>query len=412
VTNRKVSLVTSPSPDSDPPWDLWAGSDRRTIAHQSSGTNLQPTVDFTGPLHEMTEGLPEASARKVAIAAKHVWHSGVAGVSVTNVITPNKIQATDFEGSTDNWIGRILSALSDYSDGSAPLWNFTVTAFDSASGTFTVTPDCVRLTSADSVQMGDVLIVRSIATSATANSVTDTMWNNFVSRNQFNSPGLRPDEEKGRVARIRYGTGAGQYRFITGNTDIQITVNPDWDTIPDHTSIITVEAADWLYQARTSDLQVPTEGSRVEIRMPVANLVNEVALVGAFLVDDQDRLSDELVAPMREIFIYGQPPGVRVVGPGTGPWPTFPEDQTIRADTSGNDITIQLLSINDYQGRTLYVSNDNGPHNATVLCMAGEALFDGKTSVTLAPNETVRVTAGGSQTLVSSIRWGNRRRRR
>jgi hypothetical protein len=403
VTNRKVTLTVSNSPDADQAWDLWAGNDRRTIGLQSSGTNIQPTVDFLGPIHPMTEGMPEAAARKVAIAAKHVWHSGVAGVSVTGVTAPNQIQCNEFSGSTDNWAGppgRILSALADLSDGSAPLWNFTVTDFDSASGTFTVTPDCVRPDPADSVQVGDVLIVRSFGISATANSVTDPMWDNSVARHDFNSPGLRPSEEIGRICRILFGTGAGQYRYIVDNDATKVTVTPNWDTQPDATSVIIVEAADWIYQTESSDLNVQTEGTRVEIRMRVENLRNEVALVAGFLVDDQGRYSDELVAPMREIFIYAQPPLVRMVGPEkldpttSGPWTVNPTDQTIRADTSANDVSIDLLPLADYNGRTLYVSNDNGPNNAIILAADGEFLFDGNTSITLAPMETVRITAG------------------
>lgn len=396
VTNRKVTLTVAASPDSDPPWDLYAGTDRRTIGWQSSGTNVQPSTDFLGPIHPMTKGLPESAARKVAIAAKKVWHSGVAGVSVTGVTAPNKIQSNDFEGSTDDWVDSMMTALADQSDGSAPLWNFVVTAFDSATGTFTVEPDCVRATPEDSVQEGDVLIMRSWAVTADATSVTDPLWNNSVARNQFGSPGLKPGEEVGRICRILRGVGAGQYRYIVANTATTITVSPAWDVIPNLDSMVIVEAADWIYQAETSDLQVPTEGTRIEIRMRVENLRNEVALVAGFLVDDQGRYSDESVAPMREIFVYAQPPVVRVVGPdATAPWLTLPTDQTIRVDTSGtDDVTVQLLPKADYQGRTLYVVNDTGPHNAIVLCADGETLFDGNTSVTLAPMETVRVTSG------------------
>jgi hypothetical protein len=128
--------------------------------------------------------------------------------------------------------------------------------------------------------------------------------------------------------------------------------------------------------------------------MPVENLKNQVALVAGFLIDDQDRWSDEAVAPLREIFIYGQPPTVRWVGPGAGPWETLPTDQTIRGDTSTNDITVTLLPIAQYQGRTLYLVNDTGTFNMIVECTAGEFLFDGESSLTLLPAETVRVTAG------------------
>ena len=408
VTGQKVTLTVSPSPDSGQPWDLWAGNDRRAIAWQSSGMNVQPIVNFLGPIHPMTKELPEAAARKVAIAAKKVWHSGVAGVTVTGVTAPNKIQCDDFVrafgdngGPLDNWVGSVLTALADQSDGSAPLWNFVVTAFDQASGTFTVSPDCVRADPADSVQEGDVLIVRSFAVETTPLTVRDPMWDNFVARNQFNSAGLRPNEEVGRILRIVRGPGAGQYRYITANTADTITIATTWDVMPTLNSAMIVEAPDWIYQTESSDLDVLVEGTRVEIRMRVENLSNEVALVAGFLVDDQGRYTDEIVAPMREIFIFAQPPGVRLMGPGTiDPatnliWTVMPEDQTIRVDTSGTeDVTVQLLPLADYHGRTLYFSNDNGPNNAILITTDGELLFDGNTTITLGPGETVRVTAG------------------
>jgi hypothetical protein len=401
VTGRKLTLTVSESIDADSPWDLWAGDDRRTIAWQSSGMDVGPSVDLLGPIHEMTRGLPEASARKVGIAAKHAWHSGVAGVAVSGVTAPNRIQSNDFVGSLDNWIGRPVSALADLSDGSAPLWNFTVTAFDSATGTLTVSPNCVVASPADSVQIGDVLIVRSIGQTATANSVDDPMWNNWISQQQFATPGLALDEEKGRICRILRGKGAGQYRYITGNTHTTINVNPPWDILPDTSSIIIVEAPDWIYQAETSNLAVPVEGSRIEIRMPVSNLKNQVAVVGGFLIDDQERWSDEAVAPLREIFVYGQPPLVRVIGPqaldpSTGQfWTVYPDDQTIRVDTAANDVTILLPPLAFYQGRSLLILND-GPNQTVINFTPPDTSVDGAPGVTITSDGgTVRITAGG-----------------
>jgi predicted 2-oxoglutarate/Fe(II)-dependent dioxygenase YbiX len=70
-------------------------------------------------------------------------------------------------------------------------------------------------------------------------------------------------------------------------------------------------------------------------------------------------------------------------------------DQTLRADTSANDVTVQLLPLDEYQGRALFVVNDNGPHNVIVNPAAGEVLFDGTTSLTVVPVQTARLTAGG-----------------
>jgi len=399
LNNQRVTLTVALSPDGDK-WDLYVGTDRRAMGFQQTGDPPQTIINFDGPIHPMTYGMPEAAARKIGIAAKHVIHSGIAGMLVTGVTGPNQIQSNDFIGSADNWVGRWLTALVREGDGTAPLWNFTVSAFDGSTGTMTVTPDCIRLDGGgavdptQSVQPGDVLIVRQVGVSADLNSVTDPMWNNFVARNQFNSPGLKPDAEKGNIYRILRGTGAGQWRYISGNTATTINVAPPWTTIPDATSVLIVEEASWSLPSQTGDLSVATLGTMIQIRMRVENLRNEVALVKGFIIDNQGLESDESVAPMRELFVFGEPPAVRVVGPDPGPWATLPTDQTIRIDTSANDVTVQLLPIAAYQGRTLYLSNDNGPNNGIVLCADGEFLFDGLNSNTLGPTETMRLTAG------------------
>jgi hypothetical protein len=400
--DQAVVVDVAPAAGTWAGYDVWAGFDRRIIGWQSGAAGPPPSsITIPGPIHPMTRGLPEAAARKVRIAAKHVWHSGVAGVLVTGVTAPNQIQCNDFirtptdnGGPLDNWVDSMLTTVADQSDGSAPLWNFVVSAFDHATGTFTVFPDCVRATPEDSVQEGDVLIVRSFAVIADANSVTDPLWNNFVARNQFGSPGLRPGEEVGRICRILRGTAAGQFRYITGNTDTTITVSPPWAVIPDANSMVIVEAANWIYSAETNDLAVAHDGYRVELRMSTANLADRVALVGGFLVDDRGRQSHEQVAPMRELYIFGQPPTVRVVGPDPGPWQSLATDHTIRADTSANDVTVQLSPLYVYQGRRLYLVNDSGPFNLIVTCFEGEYLFDGANMVTVGPYETVKVTAG------------------
>ena len=394
-TDRALELHIVPSSGTWTGYDVWAGLDRRRIGWQFGGSGPVPlTLQIQGPIHPMTQAVPNPSARAVEIAAKHVWHSGIAGVLVKEVPANNQMVSTDFIGSTDNWIGRILTALADQSDGSAPLWNFTVTAFDSATGTLTVFPDCVRALPEDSVQASDVLIVRSIATSATANTVTDTMWDNFVSRTQFNHAGLVPGDEVNRVVRILRGKGAGQYRSIIANTELELTVTPDWDVIPDQTSIVIVEEADWVYTSQSSKLSVSHTGVDVDIRMRVDNLRDRVALVGGFLVDDQGRRSDESFAVYREIYIFGQPPTVRVVGPAEGPWDALPTDHTLRADTSAGLVVIQLPPLYVYQGRPLLVFNDgDGP--VRIDAYPDETFYDGSTSIDLTgKGNSVRITAG------------------
>jgi len=408
LSSQKVTLdLAPPATGSFSGWDVWAGNDRRLIGWQQSGTGSLPlSVDLLGPLHPMTQGMPEADARRVRIAAKQIWHSGVAGMLVTaapgdgttigDSLATNQIQCNDFIGSTDTWVNRYVSALADFSDGDAPLWNFKITAFDQATGIITISPD----PAGDPIGVGDVLVVRTWADSVTTDgtTVTDPLWNNSVARNQFQSPGLKPGEEPGRVLRILRGKGQGQFRLITANDATSITVSPGFAILPNKTSVLVVEAADWAYTSESSDVNVPAPGAMVQIRMRLDNLRDHVALVGAFLVDSQDRQTDEAVAVFREIYIFGQPPIVRVIGPDPkdpdgNTWQAFETDHTIRVDTSANDITMQLPPLYVYAGRTLTIWND-GAGVVTINAYPGETFWDGSTSMTLDTQGTsLKVTA-------------------
>jgi hypothetical protein len=392
-TSQKITITTEPGTDPWDGWDLWAGLDRRRLSNQQLGASgaLPTTINITGPLLDWTQGLPDASAWGVKVACKQVWHGAVCGLRVDGVTPPNQIQCNDFYGSTNPWLGRTAFVISNV-DGAVPLWNFTITAFDGSTGTITVTPNIVH--GLDSVQVDDVLGVYAQAHSATANTITDPMWDNSVNIQQFDSPGFVPSAEVGRLVRILRGTGAGQVRWISANDATTLTVIPNWDTIPDSTSIFIVEAADWRHVAETSEMGVPHGGINVEIRVPVPNLANDVVLVGGFLVNTDATSTDEQFAAYRMIYIFGQPPVVRIVGPAAGPYTMAITDQTIRCDTSANAITINLLPIDQYMGRTLLIFND-GANPVVVNCAAGETLFDGSASIGIpAFGNALKVTAG------------------
>jgi hypothetical protein len=46
----------------------------------------------------------------------------------------------------------------------------------------------------------------------------------------------------GHLVKITAGTGAGQIRYITGNTSSQLSIGPNWATAPDNTSVFTLLA--------------------------------------------------------------------------------------------------------------------------------------------------------------------------
>ena len=400
VSNQKVTLTVSAATDASlVHYSIFAGTDRRRMAWQFGGSGQPPgTIDMAGPVIDNTAGLPEGAAVGLRIAAKHVWHAGIAGLLVNGVTGPNQIQCNDYMNSTDNWVNQLVFVCSN-KDGEVPLWNFKVTAFDAPSGTLTVSPNCVTSDPTQSVQPGDVLIVYSRPTSADATSITNTMWNNSVNRQQFPlSAGMDPGAEVGRIVRILRGTGAGQWRFVTANSALTHTISPQWDVIPDATSLYIVEEPGWPSVSPTSQLIVPHYGLRSSMYVKVPNLTEEVALVGGFLVDTEGQQTDDAVGTFRMIYVFGQPPTVRLVGPDGGPFDVEVTDQTIRCDTSANDVLLTLPALAVLQGRSLLIVND-GTNSVIVSTTAPDTFPDGlSTDVTVAAAGTIRITAGGIYT--------------
>src|SRR5215472_2057394 len=175
-------------------WELYAGLDRRSLARQAGGSGAVPaTYTFNGPVHPYTLGIPTPYAQYVQVGVKHVFHAGVAGLRVDSPPTTNTIQSDDFIGSNDPWNGRIVSIIGDATTGRTELLNYSITAFDSSTGTITVSPNCVISGDPEhSVEQNDVLIVRSLPASVSSDNltITDPLWNNSVGLAQSgNAPG-------------------------------------------------------------------------------------------------------------------------------------------------------------------------------------------------------------------------------
>ena len=418
VLERLISRSTLPG------WSLFVGTDPRRLSQQvdARSTALPSTYTFSASWLAFGRGVPNYYARKVRVKAKEVEHSGVAGLQIFDVLPPNQIYVPEFIGSDDAWVGQLVSVVADASDMSVPLWNFTITGFDAAEGIMTLSPDCVRGTPEDSVQPNDVMIVRARPTAATASTITNTLWQNDIARWQHAeaADGLIPNAEIGLVIRIIAGKGAGQRRTIVSNTNIMHVVDRDWDVVPDATSVYIVEYPDWVYQTESSVFQCDQPDSTIELDLHVDNLQGLVALVGGFLVDEQEYETAEEAAVFREIFLFGQPYDVRTVKDAP-PEEWFTTDQTVRIDTDEKDEVYTLPPLLTVRGRALLIIND-GDHEARVRMQEGETFYDGSTEILLAhKGDMIRVTAAGEKYATPMAgraaggvwnRWGRNRHHR
>jgi hypothetical protein len=376
-----------------PGYGLWAGTNIRVMSQQISDndTPLPAAIEFSGPLQLRTRGAPNSQIAKIRIKAREVWHSGVAGIQVQRIEAPNKIFTSELHGSDDPWFGEYLSVVSDASDLSAPLWNFQIIDFDNGgldplAACFTVYPDCVTEGDPDnSVAEGDVMIIRSRATSATKNTITNTLWANDVAESQFGAgEGLHEQEETGLTIMVIAGKGKGQIREITDNDHLTHTVTPDWEVIPDTTTVYIVTLSDWPYRSETVVKNIALENRRIYIGTRIANSMDHVLLVGGFAVDTAGNETREDLACYREIYVYGEPYQVRTT--------MLPEedialhDHTLRVDTTDGDVTVNLPWLKDVFGRKFLVVNDGtgaAPGRAIIQTVHDDEFQSGEEEVIL-----------------------------
>jgi len=117
-----------------------------------------------------------------------------------------------------------------------PIANFHVV--NNTGGVYTVTPDPV----AAGIAVGSVFEMRALPTIISSTTIGDPNFVNAYAPNGFGTVG---NEEVGHRLRIVKGTGRGQERSITANTNDTLTVGKAWDTTPDNTSRFIIEEAAW-----------------------------------------------------------------------------------------------------------------------------------------------------------------------
>jgi hypothetical protein len=160
----KIDIATVIARQALPGHAVWAGTDRRALCRQfeDPATPLPATLTITGPLLVRTVGMPSSRPQRVVLKAKSIKHAGVAGTQVAEVPANDQIRVAELVGSAEDWVGQWVSIVADQSDGSAPLLDYEITAFDSVTGIITVSPGCVVPGNPDrTVEAGGVVTVNT-----------------------------------------------------------------------------------------------------------------------------------------------------------------------------------------------------------------------------------------------------------
>lgn len=356
-----------------PPSESWSGyhilaghtESSICIIGSVSGSSLPSSVEIAGPMVYHGSSLAPNFDR-ARVKAKQVAAVGILRAVVT-AVTSTTIVCASLAGGGDAFTGRIVSLLSDASDGSLPtsgIWNFTCTSYAESTGTFTfgVDPSSV-------VGVGDVIAVRLKATSATSTTIVDS------------GAAWTTDEHAGRLVRIISGTGRGQVRAVLSNTGTALTLAAAWATTPSTDSVFIVEEAGWGPAADSTP--VPNESFALrDVALPIEN-VQATMLVAAFGVDRFGQESPEEEAPVRDFFVSGQagtgdaaPPGD--IQPISGQPFNFAADEY----TDSNGVKYARLqfeynppaTIGTFDGVAVYV---NAPDLSANIIFAGNHSYQG-----------------------------------
>ncbi len=268
-----------------------------------AGNTYTPgSITINGPLARSTWALPSPYVSKIRVKAKHVVHSGIVGVNVDSV-TATTIVCSELVNPTTTFsaVGRIVSLIGR-PESSTPFASFTITAYDKTTGTLTVTPSPITSGHPElSVQQNDTIVIRFKADAANTSNqtqITDSGCQNMIYAN-----GMTPGAEVGNILRVIQGTGRGQLRKITGNTQTQLS----WDLplLLDTTSVWIVEAPAWDYSADSTAINNADPSHAVTLNVPTDNFVDTPLLIAGFTVDSNGNECPDGDVPIREDWIYG-----------------------------------------------------------------------------------------------------------
>jgi hypothetical protein len=276
-------------------YTCFAGTDPREMSEQFRGSGLPSSlVVDTLPRGWGRTGIPAPDNKRVLVKVKPLVHAGVAGAAVT-AVGASSFTCSDLAGS-DNWVGRTVQLIGKADNSTVEVRYYTVTAFNGSTGELTVTESVAGLA------VGDVVTILAKPTASSSTTITDAKWINATAPS-----GLTVDAEIGNLVRAYSVSGFVQLRRIIANTATQITIDSEWDEIPD--SHFFIEGPEWQFGSATSATPVANAAisSVTTVAVSIDNTRDAAVLVGAFLLDGEDVETVEPFAMVRPLWVYGGP---------------------------------------------------------------------------------------------------------
>jgi hypothetical protein len=274
---------------------VFASTNYGALCRQIAASGAPTSFTLTSLAAVRNYTLPSSAVSTVRMLVYRLKHSGVDGLQIGAVGT-SSITIAGAAWTANEWVGRIVSIISDASDGSAQIRDYTVSS--NTADTFTVagTPQ------ADGVEPGDVLILRTKATSFSSTSIGDAKW-----QNASYPSGMTPNEERGLLVRIIGGTGKGQVRRIVANSATVHTVDQPWDVTPNASSVYIVQEPGYSYVAESAPIDNDAPDNLMALTLPVDNLLGQTLLVEVQTIDKFGVASASENNQWREVYLPGDP---------------------------------------------------------------------------------------------------------
>jgi hypothetical protein len=297
-----ISDIRWPSVTGLNSWVLFANTIEDLICGQAAALGQPASITFTGPVQRQTYGVPDFDLNILRLRAQVLIHGGVVGAGVDSLTTSTIVShaTIDITGH-DNWAGRVLAIIGrQLGDGIAPFAHFNITAFNAATGAYTLDRDPL----AAGVQPGDIFVVCFLGADNSANPyvVGDPGLDNGNNVVPFTGETPNDPNRIGRMVRVIKGKSRGKSAKIVSNDATSYTLD---QPLPiDATSVWIVCDPGWNY---SKDVIVnnadPTKVTLSAIE--INNYKGLALLVEGVTIDNEAQIVDDANACVRMLYIPG-----------------------------------------------------------------------------------------------------------